>query len=86
MPKKEIDAERDKDFNSFKVILPSLPSLIIKYGGLFLKIKRDANKAGKIFQKELIDNGLNESIASKFTSIYLETSNISNYIGIFKKM
>ncbi len=86
MNEQDEDLKGENGFNSFKMILPSLPSIIIKYGSLFLKLKRDAKKAGKIFQKELLCHGIDETMATKITAKYLETSNISNYIGLFKNL
>jgi hypothetical protein len=68
------------------MILPSLPSFTIKFFGLFLKFKNDANKAGKIFQKELINQGIEVSTATNLTNLYKETGNIANYIKLFRKM
>lgn len=86
MNEKDEDLKGENGFNSFKMILPSLPSIIIKYGSVFLKFKRDAKKAGKIFQKELVRQGIDKSMATKFTAKYLETGNIFNYIGLFKNL
>lgn len=86
MNEKDRDLKGEKNFNSFKMILPSLPALIVKYTSVFLKFKRDSIKAGKIFQKELVSHGIDEIMATKFTAKYLETSNISNYIELFKNL
>lgn len=77
--------ENSNDIKIFGHVLPSLPVIMIKFGGLFLRIKSDANKAGKIFYKELIKQGIDEATATNLTNIYLESSNISNYFKLFKK-
>jgi hypothetical protein len=64
----------------FGIILPSIPSLMFRLSGNFLRFKRQANKAGKTFKKELIKQGIDEKTANEFTSIYMESSHIRNYI------
>jgi len=82
-------AEKQKEKNAdtmkvFGLILPSLPFLMLRFGGVFLKFKREAKKGGNVFQKELIDHGLDKTTAEKFTSIYLESSNLRNYMKFFR--
>jgi len=80
MPK-EIKEERDKGpIRFFGILLPSLPSLIIKFGGVFLRFKRNAKKAGKVFRKELMKQGLDKQTATGLTDIYLEGSDLSKFI------
>ncbi len=79
---KKIDEENP--IKTFGVILPKLPSLVLKFGKTFLKIKRDAKKAGKIFRKELIKQGIDKETADRFTEIYLESSNIGKFFKNFK--
>jgi hypothetical protein len=67
----------------FGIMLPSIPSLMFRLSGTFLRFKRQANKAGKIFRKELITQGIDEKTATEFTSIYMESSHIRNYIQGF---
>jgi len=86
MNKENEENESSNNIKIFGQILPSLPVLMIKYGGLFLRIKSDATKAGKIFQKELIKNGINETTANNLTSMYLEASNIANYFKLFRNI
>ena len=68
----------------FGIMLPSMPSLLFRLGKTFLRFKRDAKKAGKVFQKELRNQGLDKKAADELTSIYLEGSNISSYIQNFR--
>ena len=67
----------------FGLMLPSLPSLMIRLSGNFIRFKGQANKAGKIFKNELIKQGIGDKIADDLTSTYLESSHIRNYIQIF---
>jgi hypothetical protein len=73
---REIKRE-ERPFNLFGIMLPSLPSLIVRLGGTFLRFKRDAKKAGKIFRKELIKQGFDKKTAAELTEIYLEGSNLT---------
>ena len=75
--KDEIELETIKIFG---VILPKIPHLAFRLTGNFLRFKSKANKAGKIFKKELIKQGLDEETASILTGIYMEPSHIRNYI------
>ena len=64
----------------FGLILPSLPSLMIRFGGVYLRFKRNAKKGGHIFQKELIKQGLDKETAQQLTQIYLDGSNLLRMI------
>jgi len=64
----------------FGLMIPSMPSLMFRLGGTFLRFKRNANKAGKVFKKELIKQGLDKKTASELTQEYLKGSHISQYI------
>ncbi len=81
----EVEAqEKVNGFRFFGMVLPSLPSLMFKLGGVFLRFKREAKKGGRTFQKELVNQGLDETTAAQLTEIYLESSNIANYISLFR--
>lgn len=82
--KKSQKSKEENPMKTIGVILPKLPSLMLKFGSTFLKIKRDAKKAGKIFRRELIKQGIDKETAEKFTEIYLETSNIGKFFKNFK--
>ena len=84
MPEDVEDQEKVNGFRIFGMILPSLPSLMFKLGSIFLRFKREAKKGGQTFQKELINRGLDEITAAQLTEIYLESSNIANYISLFR--
>lgn len=76
----------DGEVNAFKLfgmMLPSAPSLMFRLSGTFLRFKREANKAGKVFRKELINQGIDKETAIKLTLIYMESSHIRRYIQGF---
>lgn len=82
MPK-EIKEGRDvRPIKLFGILLPSLPSLMIRFGGTFLRFKRNAKKAGKVFKKELMKQGLDKQVASELTEIYMDGSDLSKFIQI----
>ena len=57
-------------------LLPSLLPLIFKLGKTYLKFKKEAQKAGRIFEKELRANGIDKQTAREMTEIYLRSSKI----------
>ena len=57
-------------------LLPSLFPLVFKLGKTYLRFKKDAQKAGKIFEKELRANGIDKETAKAMTEIYLNSSRI----------
>ena len=67
----------------FGMMLPSMPSLMFKFGRFYLRFKRDAKKGGRIFQKELIKQGIDEETAEGLTETYLESSNLKNFVNFF---
>jgi hypothetical protein len=70
-------------FKFFGMMLPTLPSLMFRVGETFLRFKRNAKKAGKVFKKELIKQGFDSKTAKSLTKIYLEGSDISKYVFNF---
>jgi len=64
----------------FGIMLPSMPSLMFRLSGTFLRFKREANKAGKVFKKELIKQGIDKETADELKGIYMESSHIRRYI------
>lgn len=76
--------ERDSTIKSFGVLIPFLPKLLIKLSITFLRFKRGAKKAGKVFRKELVEQGLDKQTASELTEIYLRGSEIKNFIQTFR--
>jgi hypothetical protein len=67
----------------FGMLIPSIPSLMIRLTGTFIRFKSDANKAGKIFKKELIKQGIDKETADELTGTYMESSHIIRYIQGF---
>ena len=67
-------------FKYIGMMLPVLPSLMFKLTGTFLRFKRDAKKAGKVFKKELLKQGFNKKTATELTEKYLEGSDLSKLI------
>ena len=77
------NAGKNEDTNSVQVFgtfLSSFPSLMFKFGGAFLRFKIQAKKAGKIFQEELIKQGLDKTTASELTEVYLDGSHLFDYM------
>ena len=76
MNKKVEDARKGNSIELFCAILPFIPALLLKSGWAFLRFKMEAKRGGDIFQKELINKGLDKTTATRITGIYLEGSNI----------
>ena len=64
----------------FGLLLPKIPSLMFKLSGTLLRFKTQANKAGRVFKKELVKQGLDEETAEELKEIYLEGSHIRQYL------
>jgi hypothetical protein len=60
-------------------MIPSLIPLVFKLGRTYLRFKKDAQKAGKIFKKQLRANGIDKKTAEEMTEIYLNSSRILRY-------
>jgi hypothetical protein len=75
MPRKNKD-QRGEGIRLAGVLIPSLIPLVFKLGKTYLRFKKDAQKAGKIFQKELRANGIDKETAQAMTEIYLNSSRI----------
>ena len=63
----------------FGILLPSLPSLTIRLGATFLSFKKNAQRAEKVFRKELINQGLDKQTANDLTEKYMEGSKIQRF-------
>jgi len=61
-------------------LIPIIPSLILRFCGEFIRFKSKANRAGRIFQEELVRQGLDKITATQLTSFYLEGSNPFNLL------
>ena len=64
----------------FGILLPKMPSLMFRLSKTLLKFKTQANKAGRVFKKELVKQGLDEETAEELKEIYLEGSHIRQYL------
>ncbi len=73
---KKAEEKRNANSGLFGMILPLLPNLLLKSGWAFLRFKMDAKRGGSIFQKELMNQGLDKTTAAELTEIYLEGSNL----------
>ena len=69
-------------FRFFGVILPRLPSLLVRLSGTLLKFKQDAKKGSKIFYKELRNQGCEKETAEALIDIYLETGDLTQYLQL----
>ena len=81
---KNIKDEREVEtIKIFGMILPKIPSLTFRLTGTLLRFKSDANKAGKVFKKELIKQGIDKETAGELTQTYMNASHIRQYIQGF---
>ena len=60
----------------FGMMIPFIPSLMFRLTGTFFRFKSEANKAGKIFRNELVNQGLDKETAKLFTKEYVDGSNL----------
>ena len=67
----------------FGVIIPFLPKLMIRCVGSFLRFKSQAKKAGKIFRKELIKQGIDKETAKELTNSYNSGADLFKIISKF---
>jgi len=68
----------------FGMAIAYLPPLLIKSGGSFLRFKRQAKKAGKVFRKELIDQGIDKKMAAELTQEYVQGSELIKTLMQFR--
>ena len=71
-----------KDRNTVRLsarILPMLPRLLFRSGGALLRFRMDAKKGTRIFQRELMDQGIDKKIADDLAELYLEGSDLLHY-------
>lgn len=82
--KKEMTKEKkERKGNSIKIfgmLLSSIPIFTIRFGRIYLRFKRQSKKAGKIFRKKLIKEGIDKNTAGFLTDQYLSSSDIRQYI------
>jgi hypothetical protein len=57
-------------------IIPSTIPLVIKIGFIYLRFKRKAKKAGKVFEKEMVANGVDKTTAKLLRAEYVKGASI----------
>ncbi|HPR42230.1 MAG TPA: hypothetical protein PK718_06760 [Candidatus Methanofastidiosa archaeon] len=67
-----------KNFIDLVKMSPALIPLLIKAGISLYRLNRDAKKAGKVFESELVKAGMDEEMASVMKEEYLESSRFLN--------
>ena len=83
--KEEKDEKSDVNRSRlFGVMLSSMPSLLFKFGGLYLRFKSEAKKGGRVFQKELIKQGIDRETAEELTRVYLKGSDLLKFMHLFR--
>jgi hypothetical protein len=83
--KEEKGAENKSDgIRYMGVIISSAPALIFRVGCWFVKFKRQANKGGRIFKKELLKQGFDKTNASILTDLYLKPSSLKQYMALLR--
>ena len=74
------EIKENRPFKLFGIMLPRLPGLMFRLGGTFIRFKGQASKAKKVFKKELINQGIDKDTAEELTRVYMQGSNIRNYM------
>lgn len=83
--KKTIQEKRERNtMKSIGIVLPFFPKLLFKSSIIFLRFKRRAKKAGRVFQKELRKHGVDKQTATELTDVYLNNSKLKNFIQTFR--
>lgn len=67
----------------FSMMLSSMPSLLFRLGRTYLRFRKEAQRAERIFKKELIKQGIDKNIADDLSKIYSEGSNIKIFFRNF---
>jgi hypothetical protein len=81
-----ISHKKQERTNGIKVVgaaLSSFPLLSWRLFFGFLRLKRQAKKAGKTFKKELRKQGFDKDIAEDLTQLYLRSSRLHTYFNFF---
>ena len=84
MSEKKSKRRNETPLKIFGIILPSLPMLMLRMGGPYLRFKRAAKKGAKIFEKELIKQGIDKNAASELSQHYLAGSDLIGSITSFR--
>ena len=68
----------------FGVLILFIPSLVVRFVGEFIRFKSKARNSGKIFRDALLQQGIDESTASRLTATYLEGSDLVRVLRSFR--
>jgi hypothetical protein len=79
MTSKSKDNSDKQPVKMFGAVLSSMPSLMFRMAGTLLRFRKEAQKGGKIFKKELIKQGIDKNTAEELTKIYMEGSKLSSF-------
>jgi len=79
-------ARTDDPMKIIGMILPSLPSLMFRCSGEYLRFRSKARKGGHLFKNKLIDQGVDKITAERLMEIYLDGSNFLKYVFSFRQM
>ena len=69
----------------FGMAITVLPLLVLRSGASFLRFKRQAKKAGKVFRKELINQGMDKKMADELTQEYVQGSELFKTLMQFRQ-
>ena len=62
------------------VVILKTPGLVVRCGGEFLRFRKQARRAGHIFQDELEAQGLEPTIAQQLSEIYSKGSDPTRFL------
>jgi hypothetical protein len=78
------EARNENPMKILGMVILSLPSLLFRFTGEYLRFRSKANKGGNVFHHELLSQGLDESTAKNLTEVYLEGSNFIKNMTSFR--
>jgi hypothetical protein len=58
--------------------------MMLRFGRVYLRFRKTAKKGARVFEDELRRQGLDDEIAARLTSVYLEGSDIHQVIRTFR--
>lgn len=83
----EPEIDRDHDMGqALPVGLAYGIPLAVRLGIEYLRFKRKAKRASRLFRKEMLDKGIDREVADVLTDEYLRTSRLLRELGIFEMM
>ena len=74
--------ERD-GIRIFGQIVPSLIPFGFKLSMTYLSFKKRAQRAGKVFEKQLLESGIDRNTAKEITELYLDAGRLLHNLNIF---